>query len=321
MSLAPPPVRGQADEGLRDRARAYAKLAKLAFFDYYLCVLVVASLLPAAALDDVRTWVVLVLFDLGWVGVVAATVTLDDVTGLRDGSDARNYDASQTLRARDRKPLLDGRITLRQALRFGWGCAAAGAALWALTLTVAPYAPWWLWVAAALSVAVSVQYSYGLKLSYRGGQETVIWLSTGLCVLIPYGALNGELTGAAWLECFLFGLWSLMVSVYSNINDVEGDREAGRRNLATGVGPGAYRAFVAGLSAAETAAIVLVLVAGAVPPWFGLFLLPVVLLRARQARHGLLAGRVLSARKQGITIHRWGVVLLIAANLTLMHVN
>ena len=310
---APPSLR------VRERAGAYAKLAKLSFFDYYLCVLVVAALLPTAAWHEPRTWWALVLFDAGWVGVVAATVALDDVTGLRDGSDARNYDPQESLRARDRKPLLDGRLTLRQALRFGWGCAAAGSALWALTALVAPHRPWWALVAAGFSVVISVQYSYGLKLSYRGGQEAVIWLSTGLCVLVPFALLNGEMTGAAWLECFLFGLWSLMVSVYSNINDEAGDRAAGRRNLATSVSPGVYRGFIAGLSLTETGAIVLAAALGAVPWWFCAFLLPVVAMRARQAHAGLVAGEVLSARKQGVTIHRWGVVLLIAANLVLVH--
>ncbi|MCT2589580.1 UbiA family prenyltransferase [Streptomyces sp. N2-109] len=316
-SQSEPPPRARGVE----RARAYGKLAKLSFFDYYLCVLVVASLSPGAVRSEPRSWLVLLLFDLGWVGVVAAAVTLDDVTGLRDGSDARNYDPRQTLRARDRKPLLDGRIPLPQALRFGWGCAVAGAALWALAAVAAPHTPWWVWTAAAGSLVISVQYSYGLKLSYRGGQEAVIWISTGLCVLIPFGLLNGGMTGAAWLECFLFGLWSLMVSVYSNINDVAGDREAGRRNLATSVPPGVYRWFIAVLSLAESGAIVLAAAVGAVPLWFCAFLLPVVCLRARQAYAGLLAGQELAARRQGITIHRWGVALLVVANLLLVHGN
>ncbi|MBQ1093374.1 UbiA family prenyltransferase [Streptomyces sp. B93] len=305
--------------GVRERAGAYAKLAKLSFYDYYLCVLVVLALLPTAAWDEPRTWWVLVLFDLGWVGIVAATVSLDDVTGVRDGSDARNYDPRESLRARDRKPLLDGRLTLRQALRFGWLCAGAGALLWGLAAVVAPHHPWWAPAAAAFSAVISVQYSYGLKLSYRGGQEAVILLSTAISVLVPFALLNGGMTGAAWLECFLFGLWSLLVSVYSNINDVEGDREAGRRNLATSVSARAYRGFVAALSLAETGAIVLALAVGAVPLWFCAFLVPVLVLRARQMRAGLVAGQVLSARKQGVTIHRWGVALLIVANLLLVH--
>ncbi|MEV6670584.1 UbiA family prenyltransferase [Streptomyces sp. NPDC051162] len=315
MTLAPAPAR----PGVRRRARAYAKLAKLSFFDYYLCVLVVAALLPPSVRAEPRTWLVLALFDLGWLGVVAATVALDDVTGLRDGSDARNYEPGQTLRARDRKPLLDGSLTLHQALRFGWACAVAGAALWTLATLAAPHRPWWAPAAAALSVVISVQYSYGLKLSYRGGQEAVILLSTGISVLVPFGLLRGEMTGAAWLETFLFGLWSLMVSLYSNINDLAGDRAAGRRNLAVLLSRDGYRALVAGLSLSETGAIVLTAAVGAVPLWFCAFLLPVLALRARQAYSGLVAGKVLAARRTGITLHRWGVVLLIAANLVLVH--
>ncbi|HEY0535576.1 MAG TPA: UbiA family prenyltransferase [Actinoplanes sp.] len=306
---------------LGGRLRAYAKLAKLSFYDYYLCVFVVWALLDESARTSPRTFAVLLLFDLGWVGVVAATVTLDDVTGYRDGSDDRNYAPGAVLRDRARKPLLNGSLTVGQALRFGYAAALWGTLCWAAAILVAPHRPVVAIAAAAFSVLISVQYSYGLRLSYRGGQELVILLSTGLCVLIPYWLLAGELNGLALLESFLFGLWSLLVSVYSNVNDVEGDRAAGRRNLATLVSPGTYGVLIGLLTLLEPVAIVITLVAGAAPLWFGLFLLPVLALRVRQVNAGLVRNQPLAARKLGITAHRTGVVVLVAANLLVLYVR
>ncbi|WNV88993.1 UbiA family prenyltransferase [Umezawaea sp. Da 62-37] len=305
-----------------ERFRAYVKLAKLSFWDYYTCILVVFALLAPSVQARPRTWLVLVLFNIGWVGVVAATVAFDDVTGFRDGSDARNYAPSQSaLRARDRKPLLDGRLTVAQALRFGYACAILGLAVWALAFALAPYVSTLGVVAAALCAFAFIQYSYGLKISYYGGQELALWLCTGLCVLVPFTMVNAEVTGLMWLESFLFGLWSLMVSVYSNINDVDGDREAGRINLATRTSPATYRAFIGGLSLLELVVIVFGLAVGVAPLWFGLFLVPTVVMRARQAYNGLVAGKPLVARKAGVTIHRWGVVALVVGNLVVAHVG
>jgi 1,4-dihydroxy-2-naphthoate polyprenyltransferase len=313
--LAQPGVR----ETVRHRFPAYVKLAKLSFFDYYLCVLVVWTLLPTQLRSDVSTYAVLIAFDLGWVGVVAATVTLDDVTGFRDGSDERNYSPDQTeLRNRGRKPLLDGVLTVGQALRFGYLAAAWGVAMWALSVLVAPHQPVAAAVLAAVSVLISVQYSYGLRLSYRGFQEAVILVSTGLSVLIPAWLLIGKATGITLVEAYLFGIWSLLVSVYSNINDAEGDKAAGRRNLVTRMSAATYRRAVMVLTLTEPVAIMIGLATRAVPWYFVLFLIPVLCLRVRQLRTGLLRDNPLVARKLGIKIHRLGVVLLLAANVAII---
>ena len=304
----------------KQRMGAYARLANLYFYDYYLCVLVVWSLLAATARFRGDTLVTLLLVDLGWVGVVAATVTFDDVTGYRDGSDDRNYAPEQaTLRNRANKPLLTGDLTVGQAVRFGWAVSAFGATMWGLSIAVAPHRPGWAIPVALFVLLISVQYSYGLKLSYHRAQELVLLLSPGLLVLLPYGLLTGEPTGLVLLESYLFGLWSLLVSVYSNMNDVAGDRAAGRRNLATTCSPRAYRAVVAAISATEAAAIAFALAAGAVSWWFLAFVAPVLVIRARQVRAGLLRDDFLTARKLGITAHRVGTVVLIIANLALVN--
>lgn len=298
------------------RPRAYAQLAKLRFFDYYLAAFVVWTMLPPDLRLDARVLVTLVVLSLGWVGVCAAAVAFDDVSGFRDGSDLVNYDpAQQQLRNRDLKPLLDGHLTVRQALGFGYAALLFGIACVAVGTLIAPDRPWWALALLPVLVGGSVQYSYGLRLSHHYGQEIVLVLSTGLVALIPFGLVHGEMTGLALLESLLIGLWSLLVSLYSNINDREGDIASGRKNLATVLRPPVYRVVILAISLAETAAIVWACAVGAVPWWFLLALAPVIALRAHQLRTGLLRGQVLVARKLGGQAHRLGVVLLLAANL------
>jgi 1,4-dihydroxy-2-naphthoate octaprenyltransferase len=274
------------------------------------------TLLAPALRDEPRALATLVLLSLGWVGVVAATVTFDDVTGYRDGSDKRNYDPDQgVLRSRERKPLLDGRLTVREAARFGYASVAWALLMLSAAVLVAPQRPVWAVVLVAFVLLTSVQYSHGLKFSYRGGQELVLFCCTALTVLLPYALATGEATALVLAESYLFGLWSLLVSVYSNINDLTGDRAAGRRNMATRTSPSGYRVFIAVLTATEPAAVLAVVALGAVPAWFVFFLVPVLWVRARQVAAGLADGNPLQARKLGIKAHRLGVVVLLAANV------
>ncbi|MFC0598360.1 UbiA family prenyltransferase [Streptomyces palmae] len=311
-TASPPDVRG--------RLRAYVRLGKLSFYDYYLSAFLVWCALPGAALWEGRTFAVLLLYTAGYVGVVAATVALDDVTGIRDGSDARNYTPENgALRDLSRKPLLSGALSVRQAELFGWGAAVWGAVLWSVTLAVAPHNGPWTAVAMLLVLVTNAQYSYGLKFSYHGGQELIL-LSPGLAVLLPYALLTGEVTGLIVLETVLFGLWSLLVSAYSNMNDVEGDRLAGRRNLATLSTEAGYRRIVVAFHLLEPAAIAVAIAAGAVPAWFALLLLPLLAGRVAQIRAGLLRRDVLVARLLGIRLHRWGVPVLMLANALALHV-
>jgi len=298
------------------RLWAYSKLAKLAFFDYYLSALVVWTLLPPDLRGDGRAVLVLLLCTLGWLGTVAATVAFDDVTGYRDGSDARNYDPGQeALRDRGRKPLLDGHLSVTAAVRFGWAAVGLAAVALGAAVLTAPHRPLWAVLLVPTVLLLGANYSYGLKLSYRGAQELVILTTTGLTIAIPYGLATGAQTGLVWLLTYLFGLWSLLVSVYSNLNDVAGDRAAGRRSLAVRASRRTYRAVIAGLTAAEAGATVLALALGALRWWYPLFLLPVLAVRARQVQVGLVRDNPLAARKLGVTAHRLGVLVILAATL------
>lgn len=299
----------------REKLIAYARLAKLDFFDFYLNVFVVWTLLPAESRLDPRSLLTLLVFLAAEVCVVAAVVAFDDVTGFLDRSDVVNYGPEGGPRKRKRKPLLDGTLTPQEAIRFGRAASLIGGALCLLFVLLAPHRPVWAVVLTALVFLSGIQYSWGLKLSYRGLQEAVIAVSAFYLVGAPYALLTGGVTPFVILQSVLFGLWQILVSVYSNTNDVRGDRSVGRRNLATVSSPRANRAFIACLTASELVLILGAAAVGLAPWWFPLAMVPVLSLRARQVVTGLLRGNALLARLRGVHVHRFGVATLVVVNL------
>lgn len=296
---------------------SYARLAKLDVFDYYLSLLIVLSavLLPLSAFDP-KVLLTLALFGLGSVFMTAALVAFDDLTGYRDGSDTANYRANPTLRRARRKPLVTGALTEREALVFGWACAVAGAAVLAASVVTAPFAPQWtIWLIVA-NFVIGVQYSYGLKISYHGFQEAYIAALGWVMVLAPYGLVTGRFDGFVLVQALLFGLGPLLFGVYSNTNDIAGDRAVGRPTVAALTTPRGNMRFIAALSVAEFLLGAVASATGVAPWWFVLVMLPVTVLRARQFGIGFGPRKdILLARSIGFTAHRVGAVLLVAANL------
>ncbi|MEV5831215.1 UbiA family prenyltransferase [Spirillospora sp. NPDC052242] len=293
---------------------AYARLAKLDIFDYYLGLLLVWALLAPAVRWDGGTFGLLGLVLIAEVVVVAAMVGFDDITGFRDGSDAANYGSDAARRRLHRKPLVAGTLTEGQALRFAWSATVAGALLWAVSVAAAPHRPLWAIALAAVCVAASVQYSWGLKLSYRGFQEIfLIGLGIGW-TLVPYALLTGAASGFVIVQAVVFGAGPMLFGLYSNTNDADGDRDAGRVTVATLVSARTHRAFVAAMTAAQVALIVGSALAGPAPWWFPVVLLPVVAMRLTHLVIGF-RGDILRARRIAIHAHRVTVILLVAANL------
>lgn len=309
VAIAPPVSSG--------KFAAYCRLAKLDIFDYYLSLAVAWSLLAAPLRTDSTALAVLALFGLGMLCLVAAMTTFDDVTGLRDGSDAANYGPDAPLRKIRRKPLLAGTLTEREAIRFGWATAAGCVLLWGAAVAVAPHAPWWAVATAALCLVTSVQYSYGLKISYHGWQEIfMVALGLGL-VVAPYGLLAGQVSGFALVQGTLFGLGPLLFGVYSNTNDRAGDAAVGRPTVAVLTTERGNKVFIGAVSAVESVLIAAATVTGMAPWWFPLAMLPVVALRVAQFVTGVVRGRILTARKLGTYTHRVSVVALVVTNVLL----
>jgi 1,4-dihydroxy-2-naphthoate octaprenyltransferase len=204
-----------------------------------------------------------------------------------------------------------GALTERQVVRFGWLTAFAGAVVFAVTVATAPHAPQWtIWLIVA-NFVVGIQYSYGLKISYHGFQEAYIAALGWVMVLAPYGLLTGRFDVFVLAQALLFG-------VYSNTNDIAGDRSVGRPTVAALTTPRGNRRFVAALSVAEFLLGAAASATGVAPWWFVLLMLPVTALRVRQFAIGFgPCGDILRARAIGFTAHRVGAGLLLAANLVL----
>ncbi|MEU7530197.1 UbiA family prenyltransferase [Saccharothrix sp. NPDC042600] len=296
------------------RVRAYVRLAKLDILDYYLGVLVVWALLPADLRLDGLVLATMAVFLIGEVVVMAAMVALDDLTGFRDGSDITNYAPDDPRRRLERKPLVAGTLTERQVVRFAWITCVVGAALWLAAVAIAPHRPQWTVVVIAVTYFFSVQYSWGVKLSYHGFQEFFLAGLGFAVVLAPYGLATGALDGNVVVQALLFGMGPLLFGVYSNTNDVEGDRRVGRPTVAALTTPRGNMWFVIALSALETALVLAAPFLGA-PWWFGFALLPTILMRVNQLRVGFADGGILRARRLGIRTHRVTVVALIVVNL------
>lgn len=293
---------------------AYARLAKLDVFDYYLsAVLVWTMLLPAARFDG-QVLGVLAAFLVGEVLLMAALVALDDLTGYRDGSDLVNYAPDAPARRACRKPLVAGTLTEAQVVRFAVVTTVLGALLWTLAVLAAPHEPVWALVLTGVTLVLYPQYSWALKLSYRGFQELYIAALGWALVLAPYGLLAGDASNFVVVQALIFGLGPLLFGVYSNTNDIVGDRRVGRPTVAVRTSPRGNARFIAAVSLVE---FVLILGAPSVgaPWWFPLALLPTMLLRVNQYALGFHRRDILRARRLGIGIHRVTVVCLLAVNL------
>ncbi|SDC53331.1 UbiA family prenyltransferase [Actinokineospora iranica] len=299
------------------RVGAYARLAKLDVWDYYLALPLAWSLAGAAAWFTPAVLGTLAAFGVGTVCVVSAAVAFDDVTGHRDGSDAANYGPDAPARKLARKPLLTGELAEADAIRFGWAAASAGALLWALAAVLAPFSALWTVGLLALCLVTAVQYSWGVKLSYHGWQEVFLaGFGVGL-VLVGVGLTAGAPSEFAVVQSVLFGLGPLLFGVYSNTRDADGDAAVGRKTAAVLLSRQGNKAFIVALTLAEIALIVTAAGLGAAPWWFAIAMAPAVFLRVAQLRRGVGLGDLLRARLLGLWAHRATVATLIAINLTI----
>ncbi|MGA6164683.1 UbiA family prenyltransferase [Amycolatopsis magusensis] len=301
------------------KLRSYARLAKLDVYDYYLSGFVVfTAILATTTQFSVSVFPMLLCFVAGEVCVLASLVAFDDYTGYTDGSDIANYGPDAPLRRKLRKPLVAGTLTPAEALRFAWGAAAAAAILWTAAVLAGPYSPMWTIGLMVVTFVVSIQYSYGVKLSYHGFQELFLAALGWVLVLAPYALATGRLDSFVLVQALIFGLGPLLFGVYSNTNDIDGDRSVGRTTVASTVSPRANALFVGALSLAEFAIGAIGSLTGAAPWWFVLAMAPASVFRAMQFHRGFRAGDIMTARRMGFRVHRLSVLLMVLANLIVL---
>ncbi|MGY2061014.1 UbiA family prenyltransferase, partial [Nocardia gipuzkoensis] len=221
------------------------------------------------------------------------TCAADDVVGLRDGSDAKNYASGGHL-PKSNKPLLSGMLSEREAVTFGiiTGLIAFGAGV-ALLLPLGGDVPVLFLVGYFVVVAVAVQYSWLFQFSYRpAGLEFVIFLVNTTEVFGTYWIIARHVSADAVLISLLNGVCMLLVVSYANFGDRVGDLESGRRTLAAVTSVRTYKTLMAVLSAAGLALLVTPFVFGSLNPLLVVCVVPAIVLRAMQIRAGLFQDQV-----------------------------
>jgi 1,4-dihydroxy-2-naphthoate octaprenyltransferase len=302
-------------EGFRERLVAYKDLAKLEIFDVYLTVPLAASLLSAEEAGSGSSIAILVLMLFTQVGVLTAACALDDVAGVRDGIDTFNYGVDSSLRKRKRKPLLDNRLTERQALRYAYIAAGVGVACCAAAYAVAGFEPWWVTLIVVACMASALFYSWGPKLSYIGGQELVVVLALAGTLAGTYALLTGGVTWTVALEGLLLGVWLMQLTAFANLHDREGDRHADRVTMAVRLDARGYRRYLVGLFVLGLAVLVAGLATGELPWELAPLMIPALVAQGGAFRAGVLGNDGLRARATSLIVLRAGWLALVVANL------
>lgn len=303
-----------ANREVRGRRRARTvlygllRLSKVIVYQHYYGWALAWLLLSRQSLHRPGTTAAMLMFLLGSAGIVSCACTADDIVGFRNGSDAENYKAGERTRKIASKPLLSGAISEREAIAFWFlslavAVGAGAAAFWFLGWR-APVSGYVFYVAGGI---LSVQYSAGMRLSYhRGGAETLLCLATASGLLAPYLAAGGRWRAPAVIEALLLGFWLVMVSSYSNVNDMAGDRGAGRKTLAVTAAPRAFKAVMVLLAVVSAALTGVLAFATSWPWWTALTMLPAIALHVSQLYVGPVREQWLRARRIGLHAYDLG---------------
>ncbi|MGP2440726.1 UbiA family prenyltransferase [Streptomyces sp. JW3] len=298
------------------KAVSYLRLAKARIYHYVYGWALGLALLHTDGIAVTTKAVPLTLLLVGILAFQWSTSAADDVCGFLDGSDARNY-AGRPAITRVRKPLLTGALTLPEATRFAviaW-CAGLAAILLAAA-SLGWHVPLPALAVAVLTPALAVQYSCGVKLSYRPlGLESTVLFTGGYTVFVPYWFVTATLSPATLLVSALVGLWLLLVVAYGNASDRDGDRAVARRTLAVILPPAWFAAMLHLL--VITNALLLVLLSTALRhPDLILLAAPVTVLQLAQLYYGVYRRELRKARFLVLVSIDIGSVALATALLT-----
>lgn len=307
-----------APHSFEERFDVYRKLSKLDLIpEVYLGIPIAWSLLGPQLAFSWRTGLLLGLALVAEVATFAMAVTLDDIQGKRDGVDRFNYLKSDRagLRKLELKPLLQGRLSETQALRFAVIAGTIAFSTCFLAYALMDFRPAWLLPAALVIGALAVQYSFGLKVSYRGIGEVTLLVATASGLCLPFVLLTGQLHGTSLFEGLLFGVWMLQISMFSNTHDAEGDRRAGRLTVAARTSARGNRIFLASIFVLGYAILALADYLGSMSSWFWLTLIPFFILQVKEVHAGLIRHDPLLARAIALKAFRIGSAILFVTNI------
>lgn len=299
--------------GAMARFALYVEVGKLKIFELWLGIPLAWSLLGAEQRGSPGNLFIMAMALLVIAGTAAASLSLDDVAGLRDGVDLANH--ADTDRYGVNKPLLDGRLSEKQALGFVYvlvGIAMLGAfSMFAAAWPV----PGWLVVLTFAILIIPLNYSFGVKLSYHGLGELLTMGAIAGSVLLPFGAVMRSLPTPVVLQSALAGLWMLHIAIFSNTQDREGDRKARRMTIAAILSKRGNYVFIVSLFVLTWLLTAYGLFAGLLSQTTGLVLVPLWLLQIRQLWLGVFQEKWLKARLLGFWLYRYALVALMVSNL------
>jgi 1,4-dihydroxy-2-naphthoate octaprenyltransferase len=297
--------------------RAYARLVKVRRYEHYLSIPLCWSLLPRSEAFRARTWAELGLALITIAGGLWATVALDDLQGFRDGTDRANLERTVGPERRNAafKPLVSGALREENVRRFAIACAITGAGALIAVYALAGGRPRWFFPVVVVLFAVALQYSSGLRLSYKGGQELVLAITAAAVVISPYVLVTGWLTADVGVEALMFGIWMAQVLVLGNIFDREGDRSTGRRTVAAMATARANVRFIVLLFGTGWVTLAVAIGLGTIPLLSALLFLPMLLYQAKALTTAFGSGLVLRGRGYAFTAFKFGVAALFVANL------
>ena len=176
------------------------------------------------------------------IAVIAATCSLDDIVGVRDGVDQANHRGRRALGRRQADPRRAAGASARPSASCTCSASSPSSAT-AATLALAWPLPAWLVVAMLAMMLLAVNYSYGLKLSYHGAGELVIFVGGAGTVLLPYALVAKRRRRRCCSSASLVGAWHAQVVMFSNTKDAAGDRATGRMTIAARTSPRGNRSL------------------------------------------------------------------------------
>jgi 1,4-dihydroxy-2-naphthoate octaprenyltransferase len=197
-----------------------------------------------------------------------------------------------------RKPLITGALTVSEAVRFAVVAWIAGMLAIALSAGALDWrVPLWALVVALGVPVLAVQYSCGVKLSYRPlGLESTIFFTGAYTVVAPYWFVAGKVSREALLVGALVGLWLLLVVSYGNASDRAGDAAVSRRTLAVILPTPWFSVVVHLLVAANAVLLVLLFTTTRLSPGLLVIGAPAVALQLAQLYYGMHRGELRKAR-------------------------
>lgn len=232
-----------------------------------------------AAGDGPLDWLLFALALTGSVAIQIGTNLTDEYADHRKSGGAGKFLAPH--KVIQRGLLSERAVAVGMAVAFGYGVAAG--------LVIVAQTGWPILAAGLASVAAAYFYAGGPKpLGALGLGEPVVFAFMGLLmVMASYYVQREALTAASFYAALPVAFIVTAILHVNNLRDIEEDREAGKRSLASVVGVPASRRLYAGMLAAAYLSVAGAVAGGALSAWALLALAP--LPRAVGASRALFA--------------------------------